>query len=87
MDLAQLTLPHESLDITPFQLLNDYKPRTSWDLRDPDFAAFATEKLNRQEAELVANRIREAIEFAQSFIKSQQNKMQRLANKKRRAKN
>lgn len=84
MDLAQLTLPHESLGITPFQLLNGFEPRTSWDLRNPEPPASATEKLNRQDAKLVACRMRDAVEFAQSSIQSQQDKMKRVANKRRR---
>ena len=84
MDLAQLTLPHESLGITPFQLLNGYEPRTSWDLRNPEPPATASEKLNRDDALQVAARMKDAVEFAHSSLQSQQDKMKRIANRKRR---
>lgn len=85
MDIAQLTLPHESLgNMTPFQLLNGEEPRTSWDMRNPEPPKNATEKLNREEAVEVASRMKEAIEFAQSSLKTQQDKMKRLADLHRR---
>jgi hypothetical protein len=85
MDIAQLTLPHESLgNITPFQLLNGVEPRTSWDLRNPEAPKTATEKLNREDAIKVANRMKEVIEFAQSSLQAQQDKMKRLADRNRR---
>lgn len=84
MDLAQLTLPHESLGITPFQLLNGFEPRSSWDLRNPEPPATASEKLNREDALQVASRMKDAVEFAHSSLQSQQDKMRRMADRKRR---
>jgi len=85
MDIAQLTLPHESLgNITPFQLLNGVEPRTSWDLRNPEPPKTATERLNREEAVKMATRMKEVIEFAQAALKVQQDKMKRLADRRRR---
>lgn len=85
MDIAQLTLPHESLgNITPFQLLNGIEPRTSFDLRNPEPPKSATEKLNRAEAVKVASRMKNVIEFAQSSLRDQQEKMKRLADLHRR---
>ena len=85
MDVAQLTLPHESLgNISPFQLLNGYEPRTSWDIVNPTPPSSATEKLNREEAVQIAERIKNVIQFAQTSLRSQQGKMERLANRSRR---
>lgn len=80
MDIAQLTLPHESLgNISPFQLLNGSEPRTLFDLHNPEPPATATEKLNREDALKVASRMKDVIEFAHSSLQSQQDKMKRLA--------
>lgn len=85
MDIAQLTLPHESLGgISPFQVANGYEPRTSWDLINPEPAASATETLNREEALQVALRARDVVKFAQASIQEQQTKMKRIANLRRR---
>lgn len=85
MDIAQLTLPHESLgNVTPFQLLNGYEPRTSFDLENPEPPASATEKLNREEALQLATRQKGVLAFAQSSLQSQQDKMKRLADRTRR---
>jgi hypothetical protein len=85
MDIAQLTLPHESLgNLSPFQLLNGVEPRTSWDIQNPKPPATATEKLNREDALRVANRMKDVVEFAKSSLQAQQDKMKRLADRNRR---
>ena len=85
MDIAQLTLPHESLgNVSPFQVLNGYEARTSWDMDNPRPPRSATEKLNRDEALHLASRAKEVVEYAQSSIAQQQTKMERLANLHRR---
>lgn len=85
MDIAQLTLPHESLgNISPFQVLNGTEPRTSFDWHNPTPPATATEKLNQEEALQVATRMHDVIEFAQSSLAVQQEKMKRMADRTRR---
>ncbi|EKD17763.1 polymerase [Drepanopeziza brunnea f. sp. 'multigermtubi' MB_m1] len=85
IDVAQLTLPHESLKgITPFQVANSYESRSSFDLVNPEPPSSATERLNRAEAVHVATRAHDAIAFAQSSIAVQQEKMKRLADLRRR---
>lgn len=85
MDIAQLTLPHESLgNLSPFQLLNGNEPRTSFDLQRPEPPTTATERLNKADALKVASRMNEVITFAQSSLQSQQDKMKRLADRSRR---
>jgi hypothetical protein len=85
MDIAQLTLPHESLgNISPFQVLNGYEPHTSFDMHNPEPPQSATEKLNREDAIKVTARMQDVIKFAQAFLQVQQDKMKRLADRNRR---
>ncbi len=64
MDIAQLTLSYESLGNTiPFQVLNGYEPRTSWDVYNPELPETAIKRLNRDDALKVASRIKRALEF------------------------
>ena len=85
IDIAQMTLPHESLgNVSPFQVLNGTEPRTSWDMTNPEPPTSATEKLNREDALKVAIRMKEVVEFAQSSLQVQQDKMKRLADRTRR---
>ena len=49
MDYAQLTMPYESIRMSPFELLNAYPPRTSFDWQAPP-ASTPRERLNQQEA-------------------------------------
>ncbi|KAK6585011.1 hypothetical protein PZA11_003235 [Diplocarpon coronariae] len=85
MDIAQLTLPHESLgQISPFQVLNGYEARSSWNLINPEPPRTATERLNRETALRVATRAQKVVQFAQSSLQVQQAKMKRLADLHRR---
>ena len=60
MDYAQLTLPHDSLGMSPFELLNGYLPRTSFDWAPPGKPASARETLNQEEATRFAQRMHDA---------------------------
>ena len=85
MDIAQLTLPHESLGrISPFEVLNGFQARSSFDLVNPEPPQSATERLNREDALRIASRAQEVVKFAQSSIATQQAKMKRLADQRRR---
>jgi transposase InsO family protein len=50
MDYAQLTMPHESIGMSPFELLNAYPPRTSFDWNMPKTMT-VREQLSREEAQ------------------------------------
>ncbi|CAL3971561.1 unnamed protein product, partial [Diplocarpon coronariae] len=85
MDIAQLTLPHESLgQISPFQVLNGYEARSSWSLINPEPPRTATERVNRETALRIATRAQKVVQFAQSSLQAQQAKMKRLADLHRR---
>ena len=86
MDYVQLTLYHESIQISPFELLKGYKPRTSWDWNPPQAQApvSAREKLNKDQAIAFAKRMHDAWETAKRCITSAQQKKERDVNKHRR---
>ena len=63
MDYAQLTLPHSSLGtMSPYELLNGYPPRTSFDWTPPSNAPANTSiKLSQERARAVASRMEQAL--------------------------
>ena len=70
MDYAQLTLPHSSLGIMlPFELLNSYLPRTSFDWSPLETPTSATQELSQQCAKEVAGQMNKALEKGREFIK------------------
>lgn len=89
MDYAQLTLPHESIGISPHQLILGSEPATTWDWKSAtkgDLPISAKEKLSREEAIALATRIHDAWEFAKTMMEKAQDNMQKsAANKKRRS--
>jgi hypothetical protein len=78
-----LTLPHDSIGMSPFELLNAYPPRTSFDWKMPETAS-AKEQLNREEAQEVLRTLQGAWETARSFINRAQEKKERDINPYRR---
>jgi len=84
MDYAQLTLPHESIHMSPFELLKGYSPRSTWDWHRPDSRLSPTEQLNRDDAEKMAKRMHDAWEVAKGFVKKSQEKKERDVNQHRR---
>ena len=60
MDYAQLTLPHESIGMSPFELLYGYPPRTSFDWKLPKEPATARERLNQEEAQNLVRTMHQA---------------------------
>jgi len=50
MDYAQLTLPYNSIGMSPFELIYGYKPRTSFDWDRPIGPIMACERLSYKEA-------------------------------------
>jgi hypothetical protein len=87
MDYAQLTLYHESIKMSPFELLKGFKPRTAWDWTPPAPPANAREHLNQTQAESFARRIHDAWDVAKGCIKLAQQKKERNINKHRRTVN
>ena len=76
MDYAQLTMPHESIGMSPFELLNAYPPRTSFDWQTP-LASTPREQLNQQEAQEVVRTLQQAWETARTIMKQAQDKKRR----------
>jgi transposase InsO family protein len=76
MDYAQLTMPHESIGMSPFELLNAYPPRTSFDWQTPP-ANTPRERLNQQEAQEVVKTLQQAWETARTIMKQAQDKKRR----------
>jgi hypothetical protein len=83
MDLAQYTLYHESIGMSPYFLQNGYEPRTSFDWNTPKVTA-VKEKLNRQEAVKVAKRMEEALVTGRKNMEVSQERMAKAANQGRR---
>jgi transposase InsO family protein len=83
MDYAQLTLPHDSIGMSPFELLNAYPPRTSFDWQTPKTTT-PRERLNREEAQKVVRTLQEAWETARSIMSRAQEKKIRDVNPHRR---
>jgi transposase InsO family protein len=83
MDYAQLTLPHSSIGMTPYELINGRLPRTSFDWNTPE-ATTAQEQLNQDKAREVAERMKAAIEKGKEFMAKAQEKKERDVNAHRR---
>jgi len=84
LDYAQLTLPHESLGMSPFELQNGYLPRTSFDWDRPTEPTSARERLNVEEATAYSRRMHDAWKVAKDIILKAQEKKQRDVDKHRR---
>ena len=84
MDYAQLTLPHESIGMSPFELLYGYQPRTSFDWQTPKKPATARERLSQEEAQALAKTMHQAWEVARTAMTQAQKKAERAVNSHRR---
>ena len=84
IDHAQFTLPHETLGISPFELVYGYPPRTSFDWNRPTEPQTAKERLNRHEAREMATRMHGAWERAKQIFQKAQEKKQSDVNRYRR---
>jgi len=60
MDYAQLTLPHDSIGMSPFKLLYGYAPQTSFNWDRPTEPTTARERLSYKEARAFTKRIYKA---------------------------
>jgi transposase InsO family protein len=84
MDYAQLTLPHDSIGMSPFELLYGYPPRTSFDWDRPEGPTTVRERLSYDEAQRTVRTLQEAWETARTIMKRSQDKKERDANLHRR---
>ena len=84
VDFAQASLPHEAIGQSSFQTEMAFEPRTSFDWKEIQDTASASERLNRQEAQAYAKRIQQSWEFARSDMKLAQDRYSKQANKTRR---
>jgi hypothetical protein len=57
MDYAQLTLPYNSIGMSPFELLYGYTPWMSFNWDRPTEPATARERLSYKEAQAFAKRM------------------------------
>ena len=84
IDYAQLTLPHESIGMSPFQLIYGYEPRTSYDWKRMEPPTNTAVKLNHELAQRYAKRMHEGWETAKGIMAEAQAKKERDANRHRR---
>ena len=77
MDHAQLVLPHDSIHMSPFQLVYGYNPRTSFDWTQPRDTANVRQELSYQEATAMAEKLRDGWERARTIMKQEQDKKRR----------
>jgi hypothetical protein len=83
MDRVQMTLPHSTIGMAPYQLKYGVEPRNSWDWKSPK-PATPLEKLNIKEAVALASRMHKVWQVAEDNIKKAQQAMISRVNKHRR---
>ena len=77
MDHAQLILPHDSIRMSPFQLVYGYNPRISFDWTPLKDTANIWQELSYQEATAMAEKLRDGWERARMIMKQEQDKKRR----------
>ena len=68
IDYAQLTLPHDLIGMSPFQLLYGYEPRTSYDWKRTTSPTSVQEKLSHSLAQEFAMRMHGGWEQAKKIM-------------------
>ncbi len=84
IDYAQLTLPHDSIGMSPFQLLYGYEPRTSYDWKRTTPPTSVQEKLSHSLAQEFAKRMHGGWEQAKKIMAKAQAKKEQDVNPHRR---
>jgi transposase InsO family protein len=84
LDYAQFTLPHSSIGMSGYELVNGYLPRTSFDWNTPK-STTAKEQLSQEEARIMATRMHQAIEVGRENMALAQAKKENDVNARRRA--
>lgn len=87
MDFSQAALVHETTGQSSFMTEMAYEPRMSFDFKPIKESASASEKLNRQEAQILMKECKDAQEVAIGNMTAAQKQMEKQANKKRREPN
>jgi hypothetical protein len=82
IDYAQLTLPHSSIGMSPYELLNGRLPRTSFDWSTS--TTVPQDKLSEAKARQIAGRMEDAIKRGKENMEQAQKRMEKYANTKRR---
>ena len=79
MDYAQLTLPHSTIELSPFEVLNGYPDKMSFDWDTPP-TTNPKEKLNKEEAIKLATRMHDGWQVAKDAMEKAQEKKRRDIN-------
>jgi hypothetical protein len=83
IDYAQLTLPHSSIGMSPYELQNGRLPRTSFDWETPN-AQTPTEQISQEKAREIATRMQQALEKGRELMADAQKKKEADVNSSRR---
>ena len=75
MDRVQLTLPHSSLGMSPYQVLYGSEPKQSWHWSRGDPPSQPLHLLNHRDAATLATRMHEAWGIAKKNMETAQNRM------------
>ena len=82
MNFAQTILPHSSIGMSPFELINSYSARTSFDWNTPQ-AANVNERMGHNQAVQTAKRMKEAWDQGKKSMTRAQEKMVKDTKSKR----
>jgi len=82
IDYAQLTLPHSSISMSPFEVQNGFKARTSFDWTPPE--SLSAPELNSDRARQRVQLIQDSWKLARDMMARSQAKMIKSANAHRR---
>ena len=82
MNFTQMTLPHSSIGMSPFELINGYLTRTSFDWNTPQ-AANVNERMGHNQAVQTAKRMKEAWDQGKKSMTRAQEKMVKDTKSKR----
>ena len=83
MDRVQLTLPHASIGMSPYQVIYGSEPRQSWHWSAPDPISKPLPLLNHKDAASLATRMHDAWKKAQENIDKAQTRMRITTDKHR----
>ena len=74
INFMQMTLPHSSIEMSPFELINGYPARTSFDWNTPQ-AANVNERMSHNQAVQTAKRMKKAWDQGKKSMTRAQEKM------------
>ena len=83
MDYAQFTLPHSSIRMSGYELINGWLPQISFDWNTPQ-ASTVQEKLSQEAARALANRMKDALAKGKEVMAAAQAKKEAVVNAHRR---